>query len=97
MNHVDTTRYRVPFSHLVEPTRFVGEALYEITDAVVRAAKRAGAAMVKRVRTRKTVTELSSLNDHILNDIGIDRSEIGWLAHRVAEQPHVDYRVLRTW
>jgi len=97
MTHVDSTRYRVPFSHLVEPTRFVGETLYEITEAVIRAANRAGAAVVKKVRTRRTVNEVSTLSDYILKDIGIERSEIELLARHVAENPNVDYRVLRSW
>jgi uncharacterized protein YjiS (DUF1127 family) len=97
MSYADSSRHRVPFAELVEPTRVVGETLYETARSATHTTARAFEAIARRVRARRSVKELSKLSDHVLQDIGVDRSEIASLARRVSENPDVDYRVMRSW
>ena len=88
---------RVPFEEFVDPTRYVGEAFYNASEALAKAAARVVKETAAKARARASVKELSSLSDHTLKDIGVERSEIGELARRVSENPDTDYRVLRSW
>ena len=97
MTHANKAPYEVPFAVLVEPTRFVGETVYDTSKTIRQATARAFGAIVKHVKMRATVKEVSELSDHTLEDIGIDRSKIESLARRVVENPSVDYRVLNSW
>ena len=103
MTYASYTRHKVhesqkvPFEEFVEPTRFVGEAFYSASEAIAQAATRVFKEAVVSSRERTSVKELSALSDHTLKDIGVDRSEIRYLARRVAENPQADYRVLRSW
>jgi uncharacterized protein YjiS (DUF1127 family) len=97
MNYGDYTRYRVPFAALVEPTCFGGEAGYDASEALVRAFSRIVATIARRFKSRAMVKQLSALSDQVLKDIGIERGEIDLLVRRAAENPDVDYRVLRSW
>lgn len=97
MSYATGAGHGVPFAGLVEPTRFVGEAIFDASQAIARVAARGFEAIVKQVRVHTTVNELSTLSDHVLKDIGIDRPEIESLVRRVADNPNIDYRVLRSW
>ena len=89
-----TRSYNVPFVHLVRPTAFVGEAIYVALDGAVNFAARAVRAVQSKLRENAAVKELSALDDRILQDIGVPRSEIRTIARRVAENPGMDYRML---
>ena len=103
MTYASYTRHRVhesqrvPFAEFVQPTYFVGEAFYNASEAIARAAARTFRAAMIKSRARSSAEELSALSDHTLKDIGVERSQIKYLARRVAENPNVDYRVLRSW
>jgi uncharacterized protein YjiS (DUF1127 family) len=87
-------RINVPFAEFVAPFAFVGEAVYTAANAGARVVGKAFRAAMAKVRERAAVATLSNLDDRILKDIGVRRSEIHFLARRVAENPGVDYRVL---
>jgi uncharacterized protein YjiS (DUF1127 family) len=89
--------HKVTFEDLVEPTRYVGEAFYNASEALTKAAARVVKETAAKARARASIKELSALSDHVLKDIGVKRSEIRELARRVAENPDTDYRVLRSW
>ena len=40
-----------------------------------------------RIAQRRTYIALSRLDDHMLSDINVPRSEIGWVARNAAERP----------
>ena len=44
--------------------------------------------LARRLRIRKTVKDLSQLDDHILRDIGLNRSMIISTAHETEERSH---------
>ena len=97
MSNVSTTRHEVPFADLVKLISFVGQTIFDTATEFTRAAAHAFEAVEKHVKVRKTINEVSSLSDDVLNDIGLDRSEIEPLARRAVENHTVDYRVLRSW
>lgn len=49
-------------------------------------------AMRARMQERVTIRQLSNLEDHILKDIGVPRSEIPTIARKIAENPGLDCR-----
>lgn len=97
MTHANNARYEATFAQLVEPARSVGKTAYEAPKTIQHAMVRAVGAIVKEIKVRATVKEVSKLSDHTLDDIGIDRPKIASLARRAAENPTVDYRVLNSW
>jgi uncharacterized protein YjiS (DUF1127 family) len=60
--------------------------------ARVRALFGAAASRRRRPRANRAAAALAGLDDHILADIGIHRSQIPALARAVAERPEVDPR-----
>lgn len=66
---------------------------HPITDTVVSAIVRAFHAVQTKMLERTTVKQLSALEDHILHDIGVPRSQIHEMARKMAENPGVDHRV----
>lgn len=70
------TTPRVPFLELVSPVRRVGVELAELSTSAGALVVRALAAIRRRHAINRTIRELQSLDDHILRDIGIDRSQI---------------------
>ena len=95
MSQADTGHNRVPFAEVVEPLRFMGAAVYAASAAAVYTIARSFNAIAKGLKARKTVSEVSQLSDHLLKDIGVQRYELESLARRAAENPGIDYRVLR--
>ena len=68
---------------------------HTVIDAMAGAVARAFAAAQAKMRERATIREISNLDDHILNDIGLPRSEIRAMARKLAENPGLDHRSLR--
>ncbi len=58
----------------------IGRAFGAAGRAVARIAYRAYRGIADAVRKRRTIAELSRLDDHLLDDIGIDREQIPTIA-----------------
>lgn len=80
------------FAELVAPLGFIGEAVYAGVAGVGRKFARTFRAIEVTVREHKAVACLSELDDRTLKDIGVQRSEIRYLAHRVARAKGIDYK-----
>lgn len=66
----------------------------QAADAVVGFVARAVRAARSRARENSAISILSDLDDRTLRDIGIPRSEIRPIAHKMSENPEIDYRVM---
>lgn len=66
----------VPFIEVFRPLDHVADGIYEAGIGIARTAAAFGTAVHRRIRFNRTVSALSSLSDHTLRDIGIDRSQI---------------------
>lgn len=75
---------QVPFYGVVAPTIYIGEA---VASALSSAVKYVFEAIRRGYWERKTRVALSDLDDAILRDIGVARSEIAEVARRSAENP----------
>ena len=82
----------VPFGHFVSPMNTVGEAVYTAFSEASAVAGKVAKAIHAKLRARASIKALSDLDDHQLADIGIHRSDIAYLARRVAENPGFDHR-----
>lgn len=78
------TPVRVPFVELVEPFMHVGEEVVRFGAATVAAMYRATGAFTRWRNERSTIKELMALDDRILEDIGVRRSEIMAVARKLA-------------
>lgn len=87
-------RINVPFAEFVAPITFVGETVYTAIEASAKAVGQAFRAAKVKVRERSAIATLAELDDLTLKDIGVRRSEIRFLARKVAENPGVDYRIM---
>lgn len=67
---------------------------HPITDAVVSAVVKAAHAVQTAMTERTTVKQLSALEDHILADIGVHRSQIREVARKMTETPGLDHRTV---
>ncbi len=94
----DQRRYSpsgVPFAEFTESFRTTGETIYDAMDSFSRFVSRAVRAAGAKMREYRTVQVVSGLSDQTLKDIGVQRSEIRYIARRVASNPGVDYRTFR--
>ncbi len=85
----------LPFAEVLAPMWYFGEAIYTGLEAVAMAVAAGARWIGRRWRAHRSVAVLSVLNDHMLKDIGLYRSEIRYLAHKIAENPDMDYRMIR--
>ena len=67
---------RLPFTELVAPFHFIADGLIAGINLAVDATHKASLEAAKRRRARRTIDRLRRLDNHMLRDIGIDRSEI---------------------
>ena len=81
-----------PLAHVTAPMLPVGDAVYTAFDAVYRTVANAAAAVGRHYRIRATVKAVSALEDHMLSDIGVHRSQIQGLANFVVDHPGADPR-----
>ena len=91
-NHCVYDTGAVYFDNMVVSTGAVSQP--PITDAVVSAVVRAFHAVQTKMLERATVKQLSALEDHVLHDIGVPRSQIHEVARKMAENPGVDHRTV---
>ena len=78
---------QVPFYGVIAPTAYVSEI---IATALTAAVKYAFEAIRRGYWERKTKTALTGLDDAILRDIGVTRSQIAVVARTAAESPTYD-------
>ena len=90
--HRGTESQDVPFGHFVSPMSHMGEAVYTAFAEISGVAGKIARAIHRKLRERASIQALSNLDDHQLADIGISRSDIHYLARRVAENPGFDHR-----
>lgn len=77
----------IPFYGVIAPTAYVSEI---IASALSKAIGYAFDAIRRSYWERKTRVALSELDDTILHDIGVSRSEISAIARTAAENPTYD-------
>ena len=85
----------VPFAAVFAPFSERGEGILAAMDDSVRIGSRVFRAVVHRAREIKTVNALSGLDDRVLKDIGVSRSEIGYIAYQSARNPNFTHRPAR--
>ena len=67
---------RIPFMELVAPFQFIADGLVAGLNYAADAAFGALRDAARRRRARQTIDRLRGLDNHMLRDIGIDRSDI---------------------
>lgn len=67
---------RVPFVELVSPFRHISAEIADLMTGSGAFMARAFVAIRRRRAINRTIRELRALDDHILRDIGIERSRI---------------------
>ena len=72
-----------PFGAAIRPT-----FTEKVTRGAAEITERVFGPTLRRMRIRKTVVELSKLDEHALRDIGLNRSSIISTAHEVEERLH---------
>lgn len=75
-----------PFGAAVKPS-----LVHKVVNTAAGIAQQVFGPTARRMRIRRTVVQLSALEDHMLRDIGLDRSSIISTAYEVEEQMH-DHR-----
>jgi uncharacterized protein YjiS (DUF1127 family) len=83
--------HSVLLADFISPFNLVSEFVYETVDGMSRLVERTVANRRVRARERQSVNELSRLSDRVLEDIGVQRSEIRRLARSIAENPDGGY------
>jgi|GEM_PF-885513 len=75
---------RVPFIEVVEPLIYVGEEVARLGSAAISATTRVAAALVRWHNMQSTIKALRTLDDRMLNDIGVRREDITAVARKLA-------------
>jgi uncharacterized protein YjiS (DUF1127 family) len=73
---------------------YAGEAIYTAMEAFAHLVRQAYEAHKVKARERSTVNELRALDDRVLKDIGVSRSDITFIARKLAEKPGVNPRAM---
>ena len=66
----------VPFAEVFSAVDFVGKGIADVMLAAFGLAQTAVSAAVRRYQLNQTIRQLSTLDDHQLKDIGLDRASI---------------------
>ena len=82
----------VPFSEFTAPMEAVGQSVYVAGETVAKAIYSVFAAIARMVRQHRARNQLMALDDRTLQDIGVSRSEIRYIAQRVSDDPGYDHR-----
>lgn len=94
-NHRHHREVRIPFAEFTAPMSYVGEAIYTAMEAFAHFVRQAYEAHQVKARERSTINELRALDDRVLKDIGVRRSDISSIARTLAQNPGVDPRVMQ--
>ncbi len=94
-DHRTNAASNVAYVHSVAPVASIGEAVYTAAESAIQAACRVYWSARVDARASRSIRTLSALEDHTLRDIGIRRSEIHNIARKMAENPGMEYRVIR--
>lgn len=73
----------VPFSTVFQPVDAIAESIYQAVAFVAGAVARTIGSINRAIAHRQTVRALSRLDDHMLRDIGINRSQIMSVSRKV--------------
>ena len=84
--------HAVPFSEFTAPMMVIGESVYTAFEMASKAVYQGTSAIVRSWQRHRSESQLRALDDRTLQDIGVSRSEIRYLAKRVSEDPNFDFR-----
>ena len=82
----------VPFSAFTAPMEFVGQSVYSAFEMAAKGIAAVYSALARMLRQHRAQSHLMSLDDRTLQDIGVARSEIRYIAKRVSEDAGYDHR-----
>ena len=82
----------VPFSEFTAPMAYIGEAVYTAVEMAAKGIAAAFRAVARVAQRHRTQSQLMTLDDRTLQDIGVSRSEIRYIARRVSEDAGYDFR-----
>ena len=82
----DDRRTGVPFAEVFTAVDFVSKGIAEVLFAAYGLGRDAVSAVVRQYQLNQTIRQLSTLEDHQLDDIGLDRSSIDRAARAALQQ-----------
>lgn len=82
----------VPFSEFTAPMEVVGQNVYLAFAMAAKGVTAVVGAVGRAARRHQAQSQLMSLDDRTLRDIGVSRSEIRYIAKQVSDNPSTDYR-----
>lgn len=85
---------QIPFYGLVAPQMHAGDAVATVLWKAYEGLRRSAAAAWHWYKSRQTERELLALDDWMLKDIGISRSDIPAVSRMSAEDPYFTFRDL---
>ena len=85
---------RSVFPEIMAPQRASAATGYDVVEAASRFSKWIVRMIMIKLREMSTASELISLDDRMLKDIGIQRSEIRHVARRLAEDSVSDHHAM---
>ena len=82
----------VPFSEVTAPMEAVGQSVYTAIEMAAKAVYAGFTGVASMFRRHRAQSQLMALDDRTLQDIGVSRSEIRYIAKRVSEDTGYDHR-----
>ena len=95
--HIENVSHRhwePPFIELMAPTHALSEGILAGLSALKDLAADRFKTWKHKYEVNRTAAALSSLEDHVLKDIGVRREDIYAVAHYVVDDPSADIRDL---
>lgn len=91
-SHATARETRVPFSSLLTPFAYLGEAFVTATTTTFEWSASAHARSRRKAAVKATALALRRLDKHTLDDIGVTWTDIAFVTERAAEDPSFDTR-----